>query len=130
MPVGATRRRPPRSNVAATDLLSALFVLAGGFFLVVGGLGLVRLPDLFTRMHAAGVGDTLGVGLFMVGFMFLVDLGGVTIKLVLVLVLLLLTGPVATHALAKAALHRGLRPIAEEIRSTGPWPETDPPWNT
>jgi len=49
---------------------------------------------------------------------------------VLVLLLLLLTGPVATHALAKAALHGGLRPIAEEIRSPGPRPKTDPPWNT
>ena len=116
--------------MAATELLSAIFVLAGGFFLVVGGLGLVRLPDLFTRMHAAGVGDTLGVGLFMVGFMFLVDLGGVTVKLVLVLLLLLLTGPVATHALAKAALHGGMRPIAEVIRSSGPRTDTDPPWNT
>ena len=116
--------------MTATDLLSALFVLAGGYFLVVGGLGLVRLPDLYTRMHAAGVGDTLGVGLLMVGFMFLVDPGGVTLKLALVLLLLLLTGPVATHALAKAALHGGLRPIAEEIRSSSPRPGTDPPWNT
>ena len=116
--------------MTAAEIPSALFVLAGGFFLVVGGLGLVRLPDLFTRMHATGVGDTLGVGLFMVGFMFLVDLGGVTIKLVLVLLLLLLTGPVATHALAKAALHGGLRPIAEEIGSAGPRSATDPPWNT
>ena len=116
--------------MTAADLPGALFVLGGGYFLVVGGLGFVRLPDLFTRMHAAGVGDTLGVGLIMVGFMFLVEPGGVTIKLVLVLLLLLLTGPVATHALAKAALHGGIRPIAEEIRPSGPRPETDPPWNT
>lgn len=117
--------------MAATDLLSALFVLAGGFFLVVGGLGLVRLPDLFTRLHAVGVGDTLGVGLFMLGFLFLVDLGSVTIKLVLVLLFLLLTGPVATHALAKAALHAGLRPIAaDSSHPSRPPRETDPPWNT
>ena len=113
-----------------TDLLSALFVLAGGFFLVVGGLGLVRLPDLFTRFHAAGVADTLGVGLFMLGFMFLVDLGSVTIKLLLVLLFLLLTGPVATHALAKAALHGGVRPLAAESRLPGSRAEVDPPWNT
>ena len=116
--------------MAASDLVSALFVLAGGFFLVVGGLGLVRLPDLFTRMHAAGVGDTLGVGLFMLGFMFQVDLGSVTLKLVLVLLFLLLTGPVATHALAKAALHGGLRPIAERIPDSGSGAAMDPPWNT
>ena len=116
--------------MAAADLLSALLVISGGFFLIVGGLGLVRLPDLFTRLHAAGVGDTLGVGLFVLGFMFLVDLGSVTVKLLLVLLFILLTGPVATHALAKAALHGGLRPIAAEFGAPGSRPEVDPPWNT
>ena len=116
--------------MAAADLLSAVLVIAGGFFLVVGGLGLVRLPDLFTRLHAAGVGDTLGVGLFVLGFMFLVDFGSVTVKLLLVLLFVLLTGPVATHALAKAALHGGLRPLAEKMGAPGSRPEVDPPWNT
>ena len=116
--------------MAATDLLSAVLVIGGGFFLIVGGIGLVRLPDLFTRLHAAGVGDTLGVGLFVLGFMFLADLGSVTLKLALVLLFLLLTGPVATHALAKAALHGGLRPIAPELGAPDSPPEVDPPWNT
>ena len=116
--------------MAAADLLGALLVLAGGFFLIVGGLGLVRLPDLFTRLHAAGVGDTLGVGLFVLGYMLLVDLGIVTAKLLLVLLFILLTSPVATHALAKAALHGGLRPIATEVGAPGSRPEVDPPWNT
>ena len=116
--------------MAAADLLSALLVLAGGFFLIVGGLGLVRLPDLFTRLHAAGVGDTLGVGLFVLGFMLLVDFGSVTLKLGLVLLFILLTSPVATHALAKAALHGGQRPIAAELGAHGSRPEVDPPWNT
>ena len=116
--------------MAAADLLSALLVISGGFFLIVGGLGLVRLPDLFTRLHAAGVGDTLGVGLFVLGFMFLADLGSVTVKLLLVLLFILLTAPVATHALAKAALHGGLRPVAAELGAPGSRPEVDPPWNT
>ena len=116
--------------MAAADLPSALFVIAGGFFLVVGGIGLVRLPDLFTRLHAAGVGDTLGVALFVLGFMFLADFGIVTIKLALVLLFLLLTGPVATHALAKAALHGGVHPAAAEVHPPGSRPEVDPPWNT
>ena len=117
----------------AADLLSAALILAGGFFLVVGGVGLVRLPDLFTRLHAAGVGDTLGTGLFVLGFMVQAGFGTVTLKLVLVLLFLLLTGPVATHALAKAALHGGVRPAAAE---PGPEPPAgraegaDPPWNT
>ena len=117
-------------DVVATDFLSALLVIGGGFFLVVGALGLVRLPDLFTRLHAAGVGDTLGVGLFVLGFMLLADFGSVTVKLALVLVFLLLTGPVATHALAKAALHGGLRPAAARSPGAGAKPAVDPPWNT
>jgi len=116
--------------VAAADLLSALLVLAGGFFLIVGGLGRVRLPDFFTRLHAAGVGDTLGMGLFVLGFMFLVDFGSVTAKLALVLLFILLTSPVATHALAKAALHRGPKPLAAQIPPPGSASEVDPPWNT
>ena len=116
----------------AADLLSAVFVLTGGFFLVVGGIGLVRLPDLFTRLHAAGVGDTLGVGLFVLGFMVQAGFSTVTLKLVLVLLFLLLTGPVATHALAKAALHGGVRPAAAEPdpAAAGRAEGADPPWNT
>ena len=114
----------------ATDLLSAAFVLAGGFFLVVGGIGLVRLPDLFTRLHAAGIGDTLGVGLLVLGFIVQAGFGTVTIKLVLILLFLLLTGPVATHALAKAALHGGVRPLVVESNGPGRPDGVDPPWNT
>ena len=112
------------------DLLSAVFVLAGGFFLVVGGIGLIRLPDLFSRLHAAGITDTLGLGLFVVGFMCQAGLSAATAKLALVLLFLLLTGPVATHALAKAALHGGLRPRLAEPASSPVRAEIDPPWNT
>ena len=117
------------------DLLSAACVFAGGFFLLVGGIGLVRLPDLFTRLHAVGVGDTLGLGLFVLGFVIQAGFGSVSLKLLLVLAFLLLTGPVACHALAKAALHGGVRPLvgkpAGPEASEGPaGRRADPPWST
>ena len=51
----------------AIDILSAIFLLAGAFFCLVGGIGLLRMPDLFTRMHAASVTERLGVGLILLG---------------------------------------------------------------
>ena len=76
-----------------------------GGLLPVSGIGMVRMPDVFTRMHAASLGDTLGAGLIIVGLLFQAGLAAdlVGIKLVLILVFLLFTGPVASHALAQAA---------------------------
>ena len=54
----------------ALDFLSALFLLAGAFFGLVGGIGLVRMPDFYTRMHAASVTETLGAGLILTGLVF------------------------------------------------------------
>jgi multicomponent Na+:H+ antiporter subunit G len=83
---------------------------AGSFLVIVGGIGLLRLPDFYTRIHAAGLTDTLGAWLILVGLMFQGGLSLVTVKLVLVLVFLVITSPVASHALAKAAWLRGLEP--------------------
>ena len=92
------------------DLLSWVLLLSGGFFVVVGSLGLVRMPDFFTRVHAASITDTLGAGLIVGGLLLQSPHWLGAVKLILVLVFLVLTGPTATHALAKAALHAGLRP--------------------
>jgi multicomponent Na+:H+ antiporter subunit G len=93
------------------DALSWACLLAGGFFSVVGGIGLIRMPDFYTRMHAASVTDTLGMGFLIIGMM-LQDGGSlVSAKLLIIAILLLFTGPVATHALARAALHRGVKPL-------------------
>ena len=86
-------------------------ILAGSFFSLTGGLGILRLPDFFTRLHAAGVTDTLGAGLMLIGLMLQSGLSLVTVKLVLVLAFLLFTSPTATHALAKAAVHGRVRPL-------------------
>ena len=92
------------------DLLSWGFILAGGFFTIVGAFGLIRMPDIYTRLHASGVLDPFGVTLILIGFMFQAGLTLVTVKLVFIVILLLFTSPVACHALARSALHHGIRP--------------------
>ena len=93
------------------DALSWLTLLAGGALVIVGGVGLLRLPDFFTRLHAASLTDTLGFALIVFGLALQSGPGITSLKLALALGFLLFTGPVATHALAKAALHGSLRPV-------------------
>ncbi len=86
------------------DVASWLCLIVGGAFAIVGGIGVVRLPDLFTRLHAAGVTDTMGAGLILVGLMLQSGLHLATFKLFILLIFLLFVGPTSTHALAEAAL--------------------------
>lgn len=98
------------------DFVSVLvwvLLAAGAFFLVTGSLGMVRLPDVFTRMHAAGMVDTMGAGLTLAGLCVYSLHDGdylVAARLVLVLGFLWFTSPIATHAVAKAALSGGTTP--------------------
>ncbi len=95
----------------ALEILSWSCLLAGGFFCIVGGIGLIRMPDFYTRMHAASVTETLGAGLILLGLMIEGGISLVTAKLLMIGLLIFLTSPAATHALAKAALIRGLQPL-------------------
>jgi multicomponent Na+:H+ antiporter subunit G len=101
---------------ALVDALSWLLVLGGSFFTVVGALGLVRMPDVFTRMHAASVTDTLGVGLMLLGMSLQAGFNLVTLKLGFLMALFFFIGPVVTHALAQACLHERIEPILVEDR--------------
>jgi len=93
------------------DLVSWLLLISGGFFFLVGAIGLNRMPDVFTRMHAVSVGDTLGAGLLVAGMALQAGPTLVTVKLFLILLVIWFTGPVATHALARAALQDKLLPL-------------------
>jgi multicomponent Na+:H+ antiporter subunit G len=104
----------------AVDLLSWVLILLGSFFTIVGGIGLLRMPEVFTRMHAASVTDTLGAGFLLVGLMMQAGFSLVTLKLAFVLGLIFFLGPVVTHALAQAALHEKIEPmLAEDRRGRG-----------
>lgn len=96
---------------AIADAISWVCIVAGGLFCIVGAVGLVRMPSFFTRMHAASLIDTLGAGLILLGLMLQAGFTLVTVKLAMIGVLLLFASPTATHALAKAALARGVDPL-------------------
>ena len=96
---------------AALDIVSAVLLLAGAFFVVVGGMGMLRLPDFYTRIHAAGVTDTLGAELILLGLILQTGFSLMTVKLVAIVFFLFLTGPTSTHAVANAAWTAGLKPL-------------------
>lgn len=93
------------------DAVSWVCLVTGGFVSVIGAVGLVRMPSFFTRMHAASLIDTLGAGLILLGLMLQAGLTLVTVKLAVMGLLLLFASPTATHALAKAAVARGVDPL-------------------
>jgi len=95
----------------ALDVAGWICLASGAFFCVVGTLGLNRMPDVFTRMHAMSVSDTLGVGLLTLGMLSQTDDWFVAARLGIILIVLWVTGAVASHALARAALHDGLKPL-------------------
>jgi multicomponent Na+:H+ antiporter subunit G len=100
------------------DLLSWLLLLAGGFFCIVGAVGLLRMPDFYTRMHAASVIETLGAGLMLIGLMLQAGFTLVALKLLMVAALIFFASPTASHALARAAMVRGLAPWLADKEKT------------
>jgi multicomponent Na+:H+ antiporter subunit G len=105
---------------AVLDLASGVLIVAGAFFVLVGAIGLVRLPDVYTRIHGASVIDTAGAGLLILGMMLQAGWSLVTLKLLFILAIFLFTLPVAGHALARAALHEGLEPkLTRRARADG-----------
>lgn len=86
-------------------------VALGGIFMAISALGMVRMPDVFTRLHAASVADTLGVGLILIGLALIAGFTLVSVKLILLLLFITITSPAAAHAVARAALHAGVRPL-------------------
>jgi multicomponent Na+:H+ antiporter subunit G len=95
------------------DAMSWILLCGGSFFCVVGALGVLRMPDFYTRVHAASVNDTLGAGLILLGLVLQAGWTLVAAKLVMIGLLIFFTSPAATHALAKAALGRGLQPVLD-----------------
>lgn len=100
------------------DVASWVCIALGACLAVVGALGLVRLPDVFTRMHAVSVIDTAGVGFLILGMALQAGLSLVTLKLIFLAALFFFTGPVVTHALAQVCTHENVRPMLVEDRRT------------
>ena len=95
------------------DGLSWLLLTLGGLAVLIGGIGALRMPDLYTRMHAASVTDSLGAMLVIAGIILQAGWSLAAIKLAAILLFLLLTSPTSSNALASAALLAGTRPLTE-----------------
>ena len=96
----------------AVTIVASTFLVLGFFFIFTGAVGILRFPDFYTRLHAMGKSDTIGIALMMLG---LAVLEGVTlnsIKILFIILFVSFASPTATHALAKAALHGGMMPSA------------------
>ena len=102
------------------DLASWALILAGSFFIMAGAIGMLRLPDVYTRMHSASVIDTMGAGFLFAGLMLQAGFSQVTLKLLFILLLFFFTGPVITHALAQAAMIAKIKPELDEDRRDRP----------
>ncbi len=93
------------------DVLTWILLLAGSVFILITGIGLVRFPDLYSRIHAGGVGDTLATFLIVLGLGLQSGFSLVTVKLVLILVFVFFTSPTSGYALAHSAFAAGLKPL-------------------
>jgi multicomponent Na+:H+ antiporter subunit G len=89
--------------------VAAIFLIGGAVFLLVSCVGLLRLPDFYTRAHAVGKAETLGSMLILVGLALYNGAALSSLKLLLILVIIALTNPTATHALTRAAMRSGLK---------------------
>ena len=104
-------------------IVGSVFLLLGTLICIIGGVGLIRMPDFYTRAHAASIPDTLGAGLALLGMAcFTLDLHGpldyrvlIILKLISISVLILVTSPIAGHAVAKAAFERGINTSTQAI---------------
>ncbi len=90
------------------EFVSAILILLGASFALIGSIGLVRFPDIYTRLHGPTKVTTLGLGGLLLGSMFYMFLQGegVAVRELLIIGFLFLTAPVSAHLVAKAALHR------------------------
>ena len=95
--------------------LSIIFIVSGLFFLLVAAIGVIRLPDVFSRSHAVSLTDSLGAFLMLVGIALQEGLSTNTLKILVVLALLYILNPVISHATVRAALRSGLKPWKKEI---------------
>ena len=101
------------------DVFSALCLLTGSFLCLSGGVGIIRFPDFYTRMHAVGVTDTLAAGMILIGLMLQNPGALVGVKLLMILLMTLFISPVASHALAKAAFRNDLVPVSDKSENKG-----------
>ena len=95
----------------ALEILSGTLLITGSVIMLIGAAGVLRFPDFYTRLHAAGKGDTMGQFLVLAGLMIPAGLSFVSLKLALIIFFIFICNPTATHALARVAWRAGLPPV-------------------
>jgi multicomponent Na+:H+ antiporter subunit G len=103
----------------AVNILSWILLVSGGAFCIIGAIGLLRMPDPYTRLHASSVIDTLGIGLILAGLILQAGLTLISAKLVVIGLLVFFTSPVAGHAVARAMIHRDVKPVLVDQEKKG-----------
>lgn len=96
-------------------ILSGFFIACGVLALLIGSLGLLRLPDVYCRIHAVGMIDTAGASFIILGMIIHEGFTLVTVKLVLIGVFMFFTSPIATHAVAQVAYKSGVVPVGRNL---------------
>jgi multicomponent Na+:H+ antiporter subunit G len=100
------------------EILAAALVVGGVFFGFVATVGLIRLPDLYARLHAASKSDTLGSVLALAGTAVVLGVGTESMKLIFLLLFLFVTSPTAAHAIARAGKEQDVEPVGEDASWT------------
>jgi multicomponent Na+:H+ antiporter subunit G len=101
------------------EILSGICLAIGSLLCIIGGIGLLRLPDFFSRIHASGLNDTLGTPLILLGLMLQIEPSLTTVKLFFIGLFILLSNPTAAHAMIRSALKH--HPASPEYK-----PEPEP----
>jgi multicomponent Na+:H+ antiporter subunit G len=99
--------------MSLTDLLSILLLVGGAAFFFAGTVGMLRFPDVYSRLHALTKGDNVGLGLTVLGLAVRAESAASVGKLLLIWMLVLLAGATASHLIARASLRRGIKPWAQ-----------------
>ena len=95
-------------------VLRDICLVIGAAAILTGSIGVIRFPDFYSRVHAAGLSETGGLGFIFAGLLIEAGFTLVSAKLLIILLFMVLTGPTASHALAKTAVHGGLVPLSHK----------------
>ena len=99
-----------------SDIISSVLLVLGSFLLLTSGVGLLRFPDVYSRIHATGLSETMGAGLILAALMLQAESLIVFAKLLFILLFLWLTSPTASHTLVRAAQHGRLHPMTRKMK--------------
>mgnify|MGYP002631045879 CR=1 FL=1 len=102
------------------DVATWACLIGGSVFALIGVVGIIRFPDVYSRMHASSLVETLGMGLILLGLAFQAGLSLISVKLALIFIFLFFTNPTTTHALARALVYAGIKPYVVTKKDDAP----------